>query len=68
MTEFVSGPEAVEEAVSNALGDKVRRIRIERGEVTLVVSPADYLESMRILRDAACPAHLAQSAHRHPPR
>jgi NADH-quinone oxidoreductase subunit C len=53
MTEFVSGPEAVKEAVSAALGDKVRRIRIERGEVTLVVSPADYLESMRILRDAA---------------
>lgn len=53
MTEFVSGPEAVKEAVSAALGDKVRRIRVERGEVTLVVSPADYVESMRILRDAA---------------
>jgi NADH-quinone oxidoreductase subunit C len=53
MTEFVSGAEAVEEAVSSALGDRVKRIRVERGEVTLVVSPADYLESMRILRDAA---------------
>ncbi|MEH3087276.1 MAG: NADH-quinone oxidoreductase subunit C [Xylophilus ampelinus] len=53
MTEFVSGPEAVKEAVAAALGDKVQRIRVERGEVTLVVAPADYLEAMRILRDAA---------------
>jgi NADH-quinone oxidoreductase subunit C len=40
------------DAVKAALGDRVKRIAEALGEVKVLVSAADYLESARILRDA----------------
>jgi NADH-quinone oxidoreductase subunit C len=34
------------------LGAKVRQITVALDEVTVVVAAADYLESMRVLRDS----------------
>jgi NADH-quinone oxidoreductase subunit C len=44
-------PEAVRDAVAAALGDKARRVDLKVGEVTVVVTAANYLEAARILRD-----------------
>jgi NADH-quinone oxidoreductase subunit C len=40
------------ERVALALGERVRRLEVAHGELTLQLSAADYLESMRILREA----------------
>ena len=53
MTAFAVNPQDLKEAVSAALGDKVRRIEVRLDEVTVEVAPADYLASARILRDHA---------------
>jgi NADH-quinone oxidoreductase subunit C len=53
MSEFAVRPEAIQDAVVAALGDKLRRIDIALGEVTVQVAPADYLAAMQTLRDAA---------------
>jgi NADH-quinone oxidoreductase subunit C len=45
-------PEGIVEAVTAALGDKAKRVDLKLGEVTVVVTPANYLEACRILRDA----------------
>jgi len=45
-------PEAVRDAVAAALGDKVKRIDLKHGEVTVVVTAQNYLEAARILKDA----------------
>jgi len=45
-------PEALRDTLAAALGDKALRFVVRLGEVTVVVSPAHYLEAMRILRDA----------------
>jgi NADH-quinone oxidoreductase subunit C len=45
-------PEATLQAVTVALGDKARRIDLRHGEITVLVSARDYLESARILRVA----------------
>ena len=51
----VPAPEAVRDAVAAALGDKVKRIDLKHGEVTVVVTAQNYLEAARILKDApAC--------------
>jgi NADH-quinone oxidoreductase subunit C len=52
MTAVVQSPEAIMEAVSTALGERAKRIAVALGEVKVLVSAADYLESARILRDA----------------
>ena len=52
MSEFAVRPEAIQDAVVAALGDKLRRIDIALGEVTVQVAPADYLAAMQVLRDA----------------
>ena len=44
-------PEAVRDAVAAALGDKAKRIDLKHGEVTVIVTAANYLEAARILRD-----------------
>jgi NADH-quinone oxidoreductase subunit C len=44
-------PEATRDAIVAALGDKAKRIDLKLGEVTVVVSAANYLEVARILRD-----------------
>ena len=36
-------PEAVRDAVAAALGDKAKRIDLKLGEVTVLVTPANYL-------------------------
>jgi NADH-quinone oxidoreductase subunit C len=40
-------------ALQNVLGDKIKRLDCAKGEVTLTVSAADYLEVARTLRDHA---------------
>jgi NADH-quinone oxidoreductase subunit C len=42
----------ISDAVSAALGDKLKSIRIALGEVTLTVAAKDYLASAKLLRDA----------------
>ncbi len=41
----------LEGALRNALGSAIRELTIALGEITLVVDPADYLETMQTLRD-----------------
>ena len=53
MTTFSVRPEVTLEAVSVALGDKVKNISIAFGEVTVVVSAADYHDAALVLRDAS---------------
>lgn len=45
-------PEQLEQDVLSALGDKVVRTQVARGELTLELRQADYLDAMRELRDA----------------
>jgi NADH-quinone oxidoreductase subunit C len=52
MSEFAVRPEAIQDAVVAALGDKLRRIDIALGEVTVQVAPADYLAAMQTLLEA----------------
>ncbi len=52
MTAFAVHPETTKAAVEAALGARAKRVSIELGEVKVLVSAADYLESATILRDA----------------
>lgn len=52
MTAFSISPEALREAVTAALGDKIQRISIDRGELTVVVEVSDYHAAALALRDA----------------
>lgn len=52
MTGFAVHPETLRDTVASLLGDKVRRIAVRHGEVTLEVRPADYLAVATLLRDA----------------
>ncbi len=52
MTTFAIAPEVLRDTISTTLGDKVARIGVALGEVTLVVKAADYLQAMQTLRDA----------------
>ena len=45
-------PEAVRDAIAAALGDKAKRIDLAHGEVTVIVTAANYLEAARILQQA----------------
>jgi len=45
-------PEALQEVLAAALGDKATRFVVRLGEVTVIVSPENYLAAMQILRDA----------------
>jgi NADH-quinone oxidoreductase subunit C len=55
MTVFAVNPEVLKDAVTVGLGDKVRHISVQHGEITLVVGAADYLAAATLLRDApAC--------------
>lgn len=53
MTAFAVNPETLKETIAAALGEKVRRISLKLGEVTVVVSAADYLQVATLLRDTA---------------
>ncbi len=52
MTVFAVSPEALRDAVTAALGDMVKHSDVHHGELTVVVSPADYLAAATLLRDA----------------
>ena len=52
MTAFAVNPEALKDTIAAALGDKARHISLKLGEVTVVVSAADYLQATTTLRDA----------------
>lgn len=52
MADFAIHPEVLRERVALALGERAQRLVIEHGELTLHVAARDYLEAMRILRDA----------------
>ncbi|MGC3987093.1 MAG: NADH-quinone oxidoreductase subunit C [Pseudorhodoferax sp.] len=52
MTVFAVDPQVLQDTVATTLGDKVQALKLERGEVTVTVKAADYLEAMQTLRDA----------------
>jgi len=52
MTTYSVSPETTRDAVQAALGDKVKRISVALGEVTLWVAPSDYYAAALLLRDA----------------
>jgi NADH-quinone oxidoreductase subunit C len=52
MTDFAVSPEALKDTIANTLGAKAKRVSLALGEVTIVVSAADYLEAAVTLREA----------------
>ncbi len=52
MTDFAIRPEDLQDTLAAALGDRVARITIALGEVTVHVNAAQYLSVMQTLRDA----------------
>jgi NADH-quinone oxidoreductase subunit C len=52
MTTFSVRPEATRDAVVATLGDKVQKISIAVGEVTVEVAAPDYLAAARALKDS----------------
>ncbi|RYF75619.1 MAG: NADH-quinone oxidoreductase subunit C [Comamonadaceae bacterium] len=50
--EYAVDLDSLRQTVVQTLGDKVKRMDIALGELTLTVSAADYLEAMQTLRDA----------------
>jgi NADH-quinone oxidoreductase subunit C len=53
MTQYSVSPQVTCDAIVSALGDKVKSINVGLGEVSLVVSAADYHSAAQLLRDAA---------------
>lgn len=53
MTTYSVRPEVTRDAVVAALGDKVMKISVALGEVTVQVSAANYLAAAQLLRDSA---------------
>ncbi len=52
MTEFSVRPEDTQAAVVRALGDKVKRVSLDLGEVQVLVSAHEYHAAALLLRDA----------------
>lgn len=52
MSDTAIHPEVLKETLVQALGDRVRKVVVRLGEVTLEVAAADYLEAAQILRHA----------------
>lgn len=52
MTAVAIHSKALQENITEALGAKVSQISSSLGEVTLVVSAIDYVDAMKVLRDA----------------
>jgi NADH-quinone oxidoreductase subunit C len=52
MSTYSVRPEVTRDAVQAALGEKIQRISVALGEVTVWVSAADYLVAAQTLRDA----------------
>ena len=53
MTDFAIRPEDLQDTLATALGDRVNRIAVALGEVTVHVAAAQYRSVMQTLRDAA---------------
>jgi NADH-quinone oxidoreductase subunit C len=51
-TPFAVDPEALKSTLTAALGPLAKRIELRLGEVTVTVTPADYLKAAAVLRDA----------------
>ncbi len=51
-TSYATPAETIAQQVSALLGERARSVKVERGEVTLEVAAADYLDAMQTLRDA----------------
>ncbi len=51
-TPYATSAETIAQQVSALLGERARSVKVERGEVTLEVAAADYLDVMQNLRDA----------------
>ncbi len=49
---FAVHPEVLKESIAAALGQRVKRISVAHGEVTVLVKAADYLEAAQILQTA----------------
>ncbi len=52
MTVFAVDPQVLKDTVATLFGERAQSLKLERGEVTLTVKPADYLDAMQQLRDA----------------
>ena len=52
MTAFAVNSETLKDTIAAALGERVKHISLKLGEVTVVVSAADYLQAATTLRDA----------------
>jgi NADH-quinone oxidoreductase subunit C len=52
MSQYSVSPETTKAAIEAALGDKVKRISIDLGEVKVLVSASDYVAAALALRDA----------------
>jgi NADH-quinone oxidoreductase subunit C len=50
-TSYTTSPEAIQSALAALLGDQVKSITVDRGEVTLTVSSDNYFSVMKSLRD-----------------
>ncbi|SIR79690.1 NADH-quinone oxidoreductase subunit C [Pseudacidovorax sp. RU35E] len=53
MTSIAIDPQVLKDQLALALGDKVREVNLALGEVTIIVSAANYLDVMKTLRDTA---------------
>ena len=53
MTSIAIDPQVLKDQLAFALGDKVREVSLALGEVTIIVSAANYLDVMKTLRDTA---------------
>ena len=52
MSVFAVNPETLKDTITAALGTRVKHIGVALGEVTVVVSPSDYIDVATLLRDA----------------
>ncbi|MBA2672341.1 NADH-quinone oxidoreductase subunit C [Ramlibacter sp.] len=52
MPTFAVDPEALRQTIADALGDKAKRVDLKLGEVTVIVTPQNYIDAARILKDA----------------
>ena len=52
MTAFAVNPETLKDTITAVLGEQARHISLKLGEVTVVVSAANYLQVATTLRDA----------------
>ena len=50
-TTFAVDPAALQATITEALGPLARRVDLKLGEVTAIVTPADYLKAAQVLRD-----------------